>query len=76
MKDNFFKATFGIVASTGTYVGTAMSRRVDVARRNAVNAAWEALYKGDSAANYCSGIAVEWVTIEYQGRIIHNHMDI
>lgn len=52
-------ATYYIVASTGTYTGTGMSKSPKRAYAAAVEAAWNALCAGDAKANYCSGIAVE-----------------
>jgi hypothetical protein len=56
---NFFTATYTVVASSGTYSGTAMSKSPKQAMQDAINKGWEALSAGDAAKGVCSGIAVE-----------------
>lgn len=61
--NNFYKVSYTIVASSGVYTGTGMSRKLDVARNEAVLRAYDALALGDSKLGCCSGIAVEGSTV-------------
>lgn len=73
--NKFYNVTYGIVASTGTYVGKGMSKNLKLAQQEASNNAWNALMVGDSKVNYCSGIAVEWKTITHRNKIIHHYVN-
>lgn len=69
---NMFSVNFTIVASSGVYTGTGMARRVSVARAQAVGQAWDAMLAGDSAKGVCSGIAMEWMTVQRGGKTVFN----
>jgi hypothetical protein len=68
--NNMFTVTMGMVASTGTYVGVGVSRSPVVVRRKASQKMWDALYKGDREAGFCSGIAVEYGSVERYGKVL------
>lgn len=69
-----FKVTNVIVASTGVYTGTALCRSVKQATRLASCEAWHNLAVGDEKANYCSGIAMDYIVIHNarNGKVIYN----
>lgn len=72
------KATAYIVASTGTYHGTAFARSPKKAVAEAQSRAYEALQEGDAKARYCSGIAVEGFSIvdTSSNRVIASFCDL
>lgn len=67
-----FTFFYTVVATTGTYSGKGMARSPKAARAMAVNQAWDRLAEGDRKAKYCSGIAVEWVSVFKSGKLIFN----
>lgn len=69
-----FKVTNVIVASTGVYTGKALSRSTKQASQIASNQAWKNLCIGDTKANYCSGIAMDYIIIHNAktGQVIYN----
>ena len=76
MNISAYTVTAYVVASTGYYSGVGRGNSIRVARNNATAAAWHALYEGDTAAGYCSGIAVEgWIAEQY-GRVLFEKCDI
>jgi hypothetical protein len=58
-----FKVTNVVVASTGVYTGVGISRSVKQAKRIACCKAYDNLAIGDAKANYCSGIAADYIVI-------------
>lgn len=58
-----FKVTNVVVASTGVYTGVGISRSIKQANRIACCKAYENLAIGDAKANYCSGIAADYIVI-------------
>ena len=68
--NNMFYITTFVVASSGTYHGTGISRSPKTAARMADAAMWKALSAGDRAKGMCSGLAVDGITSRKYGKIL------
>jgi len=68
--NNMFTITKFVVASSGTYYASGMSRSPKVAARLADEALWSALAAGDRACGICSGIAVEGIKSVKDGKVL------
>lgn len=71
-----YTATYLIVASTGTYVATAIDKSPKKAFSAAVGKCWDKLCDGDAKAGYCSGIAVEQWAVKLNGKLIGKHISL
>lgn len=71
-----FTAHYHVVASSGVYSGTGISKSPKKAMQDAINAGWNMLMRGDAAKGICSGIAVEHYIMKLGTRTILNKLDI
>ena len=71
-----YTATYLIVASSGTYVGNAMSKSPKKAFKQAVAKCWDNLTIGDAKARICSGIAVEQWAMTRNNKLIGSYVSM
>lgn len=76
MMKSMFKTTHTIIASSGVYSGTGMSKSPKTAHRLATNQAWDKLMEGDRKHGCCSGIAGEDTVLFRDGKFVSRNLDL
>lgn len=71
-----YTATYLIVASSGTYVGSAINKSPKKAFKDALANCWSNLYIGDSKARIVSGIAVEQWAMARNNKLIGSYVSM